>query len=281
MSEPLIVSVSRQEALEDLFDKIVEHIELNESTMGDFLDALCSIYSDDTFRHSYSRISLALSNLSPDQRDSLSDNLQHMVDESDEYLKVKYESPQKRQDIKSKISKLHDHIELERLRIARIDRVELIGNTAHDDLTAADGKLKETEEKAKELGERIGHIQGQSITILGIFAGLVITFSAVMQLSSIGLSGFSQSSAFRITFFISFVSLFLFNIIFLLLYCVAKIAGSSIAVKCKKSECINCNACKTWIGKGHKKYPYMFWFNIIGAIICAILFVIAFICKAQ
>ena len=176
MSEPLIVSVSRQEALEDLFDKIVEHIELNESTMGDFLDALCSIYSDDTFRHSYSRISLALSNLSPDQRDSLSDNLQHMVDESDEYLKVKYESPQKRQDIKSKISKLHDHIELERLRIARIDRVELIGNTAHDDLTAADGKLKETEEKAKELGERIGHIQGQSITILGIFAGLVIIF---------------------------------------------------------------------------------------------------------
>ena len=65
------------------------------------------------------------------------------------------------------------------------------------------------------------------------------------------------------------------DIIFLLLYCVSKISGRSISVNCKKRNCADCKSCRTNFGRLHKKYPYIFWFNIMGVFFCTILCIIA------
>ena len=185
------------------------------------------------------------------------------------------ETGEEQKNIVEKISKLCDHVDLECLRIARIDKVEHIGKRASNELSAADGKLKETEDKAEELGKRIEHYQGQSIAILGIFAGLVVTFSGVIQFTSSSLENLADVTAGNITFFVCLSLLFLFNVVFLLMYCIAKIAGSSIATDCKHRRCENCKTCKCALGRLKKKYPYVFWFNLIGTLFCFALCCIA------
>lgn len=64
---------------------------------------------------------------------------------------------------------------------------------------------------------------------------------------------------------------FLFNIIFLLMYCISKISGKSIASNCRRSNCEDCKSCKFIISRLKKKYPYVFWFNCFGSIFCGIL----------
>lgn len=267
--------ISRQERIEVLFDKIVEHIDLTSQDLNDFAQEVCDIYSDSDFRHSYAEISLAIEKYSPDQRDVLSAHIASIKDVAKLILKESGKSSEQCVEIEKRIFKLCDHIDLECLRIARIDHVEYIGKTATNELSAADGKLKETEERAKDLEKRVSQYHDQSIAILGIFAGLVVTFSGAIQFVSSSLGNLSDVSTKNITFFVSLSFFFLFNVIFLLMYCISKISGKSIASNCEYRNCGNCRNCKTFWGRMEKKYPFIFWFNIAGAIFCGVLCFIA------
>ena len=276
MNNNLSYDTTRQERIENLFIDIVEHIELSDDELEKYTQELCDIYSEKTFRHSYSLLSLALETYRPDQRDSLVENLKQIEHAAEKHVKLHYANDNNLQlSITSKIAKLCDHIDLETLRLARIDRVEYIGMTAQKDLTAADGKLIETTVKADELESRITNYHEQSITILGIFSGLVIAFSGVIQFTATGLESFTDASAFKITFFICLSFFFLFNIIFLMMYCISKIAKSSIASNCKNRNCQDCTACKNVVCKLRTKYPYVFWFEIVSITLCIVLCFIA------
>ena len=267
----------RQEKLEDLLLRLVENVNLKNERTEEEAKNLCEIYRETTFRHSYAKISSVLELFVPDQRDALTQHLETIRQYVYDFVKEEgngYTSEEQK-NIVEKMSKLCDHVDLECLRIARIDKVEHIGKRASNELSAADGKLKETEDKAEELGNRIEHYQGQSIAILGIFAGLVVTFSGVIQFTSSSLENLADVTAGNITFFVCLSLLFLFNVVFLLMYCIAKIAGSSIATDCKHRRCENCKTCKCALGRLRKKYPYVFWFNLIGTLLCFALCYIA------
>lgn len=247
---------TRQEQLETLLAQLVTMVVLENTNLDEFTRNLCDIYSDSSFRHFYSKISLVLETFRPDQRDALSQHIQSIHERAKCHVKEAYPDAEEKQlDILTKITKLCDHVDLECLRLARIDKVEHIGRTASNELSAADGKLKETEERATELSSRVSRYQEQSIAILGIFAGLVVTFSGVIQFASSSLTSLSEISALKITFFVSLSLFFLFNVVFLLMYCIAKIAGSSIAANCKHRYCEDCKACKYAFGRLKKKIP--------------------------
>jgi len=267
--------VSPQERLEILFDSIVSCVELSPQELSNFTKEICDIYSDDKFRHSYAEISLVIEKFSPDQRDVLSSHITKIRNEANSFLEQSGKNRNQCAEIKKRIFKLCDHVDLECLRIARIDRVEYIGKTATNELTAADGKLKETEERAEELEKRVSQYHDQSIAILGIFAGLVVTFSGVIQFVSSSLGNLSNTSAINITLFVSLSFFFLFNVIFLLMYCISKISGKSIASDCEHRNCGNCRNCKTFFGRMKKKYPFVFWFNLVGTLLCGLLCFIA------
>lgn len=264
----------RQEQLEQFLDKLVdvEYVMLSDDSLSTFTQELCEIYADDEFRHSYSKISGNLEKFSPDQRDSLSAHISAIHTHASAFVKNQYsDNADQQKNIINKISKLCDHIDLECLRIARIEKVEYIGKTASNELSAADGKLRETEARAAELESKVSGFQEQSIAILGIFAGLVVTFSGVIQFTSSSLSNLNDISTLKITYFVCLSLFFLFNIIFLLMYCISKISGSSIASNCKQRHCEKCKSCRTVFGRLRKKYPYVFWFNFVGAIFCMVL----------
>ena len=266
----------RQERISNFLSKIAESCDaIPNDELESYISELCDIYSDRNFRHSYSEISLALEAYRPDERDAICQKIMQIAKCSKNWISRTYPDPNDQTNILQKIVKLADHVNLECLRLGRIDRVEFIGKKATDELTAADGKLKETEGRANELSKRVSDFHAQSITILGIFAGLVVTFSTVSQFLTSSLSNLSNVAVQNIVLFISLSFFFLFNIIFLLMYCISKISGKSIASNCKRSNCEDCKSCKFNICRLWRKYPYVFWFNCLGVIFCGFLCYIA------
>lgn len=96
--------------------------------------------------------------------------------------------------------------------------------------------------------------QTQYITILGIFASIVLTFVGGLAFSTSVLSNIDKANACRLVFVMAFIALFFGNILYLLF--LSKISLSK--EKKDKQE----NFCK----------KPMFWFNLI----VTILFVIGF-----
>lgn len=261
-----------QDRLTELIGSVVEEIELSSTSISKFSSELCDIYSSHNFRHAYSEISIAIEALVADQRDVLCDNFRLLQEGVEVELENRTEESEDKDIIRQKIAKLCDHIDLESIRLARIDRVEYIGREASTALTAADGKLKETEDKANELSDRVSDYHAQSISILGIFSGLVITFSSVIQFSTTTLNSISNTDAYKVTYFLCLAFYFLFNILFMLMYSISKLSGKSIATDCRRKNCSNCRQCKMIFGRLKKKYPYVFWFNALGLILVALTF---------
>ncbi len=119
-------------------------------------------------------------------------------------------------------------------------------------------KLKDDLNKNyKKLSEELNKQQTQYITILGIFASIVLTFVGGLAFSTSVLSNIDKANAYRLVFV---MALFFGNILYLLFSFLSKISLSK--EKKDKQE----NFCK-------KPKKPIFWFNLM----VTILFVIGFV----
>lgn len=245
----------------ELLHELVSDVDIGEARVKDIAEKLKIIYSDKTFRHSYAELSDEMGQFQPDQRDQLCMYVDKILGEFGEKLGES--------DFTTiRFGKLCDHINLECIRISRIERVEFIGEQSRKDLTEAGSDLEKTRAMVDELKSDVEGFHSQSITILGIFAGLVITFASITQLITSGITNLTNVDAYKVVLFVSVTFLFLFNIVFFLMYSIAKIAGKSIASRCEKRRCTACGACGSSIEKLYKKYPYFLWVNVVSIITC-------------
>ncbi len=154
------------------------------------------------------------------------------------------------ESIKPKLEKLYDHMNLECIRLQDFDekmsRVKDVSIKLEDDLN----------KNYKKLSEELNKQQTQYITILGIFASIVLTFVAGLAFSTSVLSNIDKANAYRLVFVMAFMALFFGNILYLLFSFLSKISLS----KEKKDKQEN-----------FFKKP-IFWFNLM----VTILFVIGF-----
>lgn len=157
--------------------------------------------------------------------------------------------------------------------------VEKVDNINHN-LDELVSKAEKITSKTKDVDEKVKNMHSETITILGIFAGLVIGFATSFQLLGTTFSKLGEVPIYRELAFIFVIGLILFNCLFLLLFSVARISGRSLATNCKRKDCSSCheNDCsKRSVRRFIKKYPYVFWFNlitVIGFIVCIIVEVI-------
>lgn len=264
--------VDRQEQLDNFLQSLVTHVELDDKSLELYTAKACRIYEEDEFRHSYARISEILESLHPDQQDSLSDYVAQIRDVCPKVLEDQGFPLERRNEIQKKLFKLCDHVALECIRLGRMKRVEHIGINAAKALDSADEQLKAAEEKTAELGKRVTDYHAQSISILGIFSGLVVTVTGVLQFTSSGLQNLSDMNAGKIVLFVAVSFLFLFNVLFMLMYCISRIAGTSLASNCRNRNCSDCKHCKHQLKRLSTKYPYVFWFDVLGFLLCVFAF---------
>ncbi|GAA8402634.1 hypothetical protein HpDR45_04550 [Helicobacter pylori] len=235
----------KDKKLEEIIALMCEKGDLS-SQKDRIIKALKEIYEGE-YRHKYSKITTIILNSTRDKEQAfmtLAQNIRTLQEIQDSKDNKEVES------IKPKLEKLYDHMNLECIRLQdfneKMSRVKDVSNKLEDDLN----------KNYKKLSEELNKQQTQYITILGIFASIVLTFVGGLAFSTSVLSHIDKANAYRLVFVMAFIALFFGNILYLLFSFLSKISLSK--EKKDKQE------------KFFKK-P-IFWFNLM----VTILFVIGF-----
>nr|WP_314806812.1 hypothetical protein [uncultured Selenomonas sp.] len=187
------------------------------------------------YRHFYSDIFIILMKIKNGEYkgtdiDTLAVNIKFIYEN---YADYKKETGSK-VDIGNNIRKLYDHVSLDILRIQYSEQLyrKTAGIEALTDLRnrsiLAEKKIEnieKLEKRIKSMKKTLGAIQKQYITILGIFSSVVITFVAGMTFSTSVLGNIDKASIYRLVFIISLVGLGFFNLVYLLLTFIHRVAN--------------------------------------------------------
>lgn len=238
----------------DLLQQILMDLSNSQNALKDAKDRvdyylrLETIYWNtdrDNFRHYYSDIFAWLtfidSNPSIGNLDILAQNIQIIKDGYVSKNKDNYDKPI---DISKEIIKLYDHVNLEigrinytkrmtgrtlselartKLAVEDVDQKikdsEIIREKAIEDLNSESVKLKE------EIRDSQKKMQSEYITILGIFAAIVLAFTGGMTFSGSVLENIDKASVYRILAIVLILGFIMFNLIWLLLDFLREING--------------------------------------------------------
>lgn len=230
------MSMSREEKLEKI-DEIICAFAQKEPLTAEkkekYDQAFQEIYTDG-FRHEYSRIFLQLSEIrreNPQGIDIVAENLRDFVADR-EKKECKYISC---------LMKLFDHVSLDVARMnymtsefgiqesklreyskSTIDSTKKQINAALDntketiDLTLSDTQ-KKIEAEITVLKRKTGKMQREYVTILGIFASIIVTFMAGMIFDSSVLNNIGKVSAYRLAGISLLIGFVTFNLLYVLL----------------------------------------------------------------
>lgn len=254
------------EVLDEIKNYAVDELDSAPSSdmVSVFLGKLKSVYDDESFRHSYSIISSCLGTYQADERDSIPVVLARVVD-----LALLEDKTDKNVRILGSLQKLLDHhIELECLRLNRMDEIRNLAKVSKNQQEQTETITKRVNENTRILESKVKGFHEQSITILGIFSAIVVGFMAEISLFNKGLETLTPNNVYALLFYCTVAGIIVFDTLFMLIFFVAKIAGFSLAVNKHTKES------GLWLFRTFFNYPYIYCFNAL-AIIGAILLYIA------
>lgn len=205
----------------------------------------------ENFRHYYSDIFSTLTLIDGDSSigslDVLAQNIQTI---KNGYVPKNSDAAGNIIDISKEIIKLYDHTNLD---IARINYTKTMTNETMSELAKnrllvvnLEQKVRDSEDALKGISNKtindIKHLSGQVqerqedmqkeyITILGIFAAIVLAFTGGIVFSSSVLENIDKSSIYRISLMALIIGLVFFNLIWILIDFIREINGKVIRRK--------------------------------------------------
>ncbi len=192
----------KDKKLEEIIVLLCEKGDLSSQT-DQIIKDLKEIYQGE-YRHKYSKITTIILNSTRDREQAfmtLTQNIRTLKEIQDN---------KEVESIKPKLEKLYDHMNLECIRLQDFDekmsRIKDVSIKLEDDLN----------KNYKKLSEELNKQQTQYITILGIFASIVLTFVGGLAFSTSVLSNIDKANAYRLVFVMAFIVLFFGNILYLL-----------------------------------------------------------------
>lgn len=184
----------KDKKLEEMIVLLCEKGDLSSQT-DQIIKDLKEIYEGE-YRHKYSKITTIILNSTRDKEQAfmtLAQNIRTLKEIQDN---------KEVESIKPKLEKLYDHMNLECIRLQDFDekmsRVKDVSIKLEDDLN----------KNYKKLSEELNKQQTQYITILGIFASIVLTFVGGLAFSTSVLSSIDKANAYRLVFVMAFIALF-------------------------------------------------------------------------
>lgn len=180
------------------------------SNVDDIIANLFEIYQEG-FKHNYSELTTIILNATKNDPEQdlmiLAQNLRGFEEKLNSHSQNTKPEIANLQDIKSRIAKFYDHVNLECVR-----------------LQDSSEKISRLQNTYKELSENLNKQQAQYITILGIFASIVLTFVSGLVFSNSILSNIDKASIYRLVFVMAFIALFVGNILYFLFAFLIKIS---------------------------------------------------------
>lgn len=204
----------KMDALLHLLDELLAYPietddDITRSELEHYYRQFSCIYSN-KFRHWYSQLSDYLGKKTPDVYSTLSNGLHLIV----AYGKKVHP---KSDEVNAGIDKLLDHVDLESVRIDRMEAVRCFTNETKSLYAETVRCSKAAQNQAAKVQRNVEHYHEQSISILGIFSAVVLAFMGGLSFSSSVLENFSSVSMFRLIITIVLLGFVVFNAIYILL----------------------------------------------------------------
>lgn len=220
----------RQEALENHIKSMAEKLLQESDLVKIAIDLKNNVYNDG-FEHCEPELFTLISEMFKEDKKYTLDFLSLNIIELRGYIEKDCGAGNKDfADIADHIDKLCDYINLE---IGRLNYY-LINNNKIKDLEAkisdvdtsvneTTNKLETIKEFSGEVKEKVQNLQHDSITILGIFASIVLTFTGGMIFSSSVLENIGNASAYRVIIIALIIGLVVINSVISLIMYIGKI----------------------------------------------------------
>ena len=199
---------------------------------------------EENYRHFYSDIFLVLTQI---QQGNMPGNIdilgQNIIEIRKGYQAKNTDSEGNLIDISDNIKKLYDHVSLDIARLSYSDALnwKISGEEAIEKLQSQMNNLKSDIEKANisqaEIEKDMKDQQKDYVTILGIFAAIMLAFVGGITFSSSVLQHMACVSIFRLLVVIDFLGFVLINTIYLLMKFIFVINGHDTELF--KIKCIN------------------------------------------
>lgn len=218
------------------------------------------------FRHSYADFFPLIVDISKEETTYSLDYLSNNLIALRELVESSYiEGEKEFSALYQPLTKLIDHINLEIGRYSyysiseqRVKDLETKNSVLQNNLLNATNELNLAE-------KRLSALQTELISVLSIFAAIVLAFAGGLTLLGNSFSNLETVAFFKILFFTLLCGFILFNTIYVLVYLIGKLTGKNISAKCRKSN-VSCDDCSTkclGINKIRLTLPYLFWINAV------------------
>lgn len=289
------LTYQKQIRLEQILSELSE-MELPEGNdYGYYAKELINIYSGN-FRHQYGSITGRL--MSPEKNDEdlivrinmLGENLRSVYEEMERIQADQPNCPSDYEDINRRVKKLLDHISLEQSRInyLRHNYWEQT-NQLRKSMKESIGKLDEAYELAEKSAEESRGLKTEVISILSIFAALVLVFNGGFALLGNAYAGLGSGGYLAVSVVTVVAGIVMFNTVYALLYVASRLTGKHLGSQGHKdcSHCLMGRACQEistgkdgkQIIKVHKlkrafyKQPFWIGVNILLMMLLALLLI--------
>lgn len=238
---------------------------------------LLKVY-DGEFRHSYSQILATIWSIK-ESNDPKIDFLAFM--ENINMLKLHVIDSQEGEflRIRPSLEKLYDHVELEIARIGHFERISDMQNDFEVQLRTANNNLNSLQNSIETASKQTECLKVDIITVIGVFAAIMLAFVSGMTFTSSVLTSMHSSSIYKVAFESVICGFVVFNTIFSLLYFIGRITGKDLYSKCADGECVHgtcTKKCDIRI-KMKKRLPYVYWVNFCLISLLILIFISWFI----
>ncbi len=216
----------------------------NKSDRASFYRRLENLYyskdKNKEFRHFYSDIFVVLTDIKQGDKigntDILGQNLLLIISG---YRPLNKETNGELIDISDNLKKLYDHVSLELARLTYWDKVEreLLKDDSLDDvksqINSFNSEARKLKQDIKGVDDKLRSSQKEYIAILGIFAAVVLAFTAGIAFSTSVLENFHQSSIYRVAFIVLLIGFVIINMLFGLFYYIDRLVRKADEPKLK------------------------------------------------
>ena len=202
-----VVAKKRDVLIEILFEMSNMYLEDNSEEIERYASRMSSVYSDE-YRQLYSELTTNLV------------SLYRYVGSSKKWAEVDPE-------LFGHLLKLSDHVNLEMQRMVdrsdyedRFGEYEMRFNELYDELSELYKSSFESERKLKKAVRKIKNLQLEVVSILAIFAAIVVAFSGGMSILGSALTGMGQVELQDLAFVVILCGIVLFNTVAFLMHVV-------------------------------------------------------------
>ena len=222
-----LIDLLKEISIDKQFDSFIEDSKLEDNEFyvicDDYFKRFSSIYVS-IGRHKYSKLASFAKTLHGDELSLLSRKISLIISCATDN-NIESEGSKEEKECYLKLQKLLDHLELQIESASGIGQVGILVDSFKSEYNKAIAVIDNAQEEIKNESEQNVKLKGQLISILGIFAGIVVSFSFSITTIGSALSSLSSTEPVKLAFIISLLGVVFINAICLLMVFVAKLSG--------------------------------------------------------